>query len=106
MGKQGLVRGSNGKGAMNAPMMIQRLIVRSIIIQRSSQTNNHPGHAPGKEDNMESTSFCNWSKEDPEMDGPWETDCGHYFDFSDPDDKPDNVFQYCPYCGGKITCSS
>lgn len=55
---------------------------------------------------LKNGSTCDWSQEDPEADGPWETDCGHYFNFTDPDDTPDNVFQYCPYCGGKITCST
>lgn len=45
---------------------------------------------------------CNWSQEEPDQDGPWGTACGFHYHFDDPDDGPDFVFRYCPFCGGKI----
>ena len=59
---------------------------------------NATASGPGKEENME----CQWIREVPGLDGPWETSCGYYFDFDDPDDGPDNIFRFCPYCGKKI----
>ena len=58
-----------------------------------------------QESSLKRINTCDWSKEDPELDGPWETECGHYFDFTDPDDSPDSMFQYCPYCGRLIRIS-
>lgn len=34
----------------------------------------------------------------------WTTDCGNMFEFTVAGSGPEeNKFEYCPYCGGKIT---
>ena len=41
---------------------------------------------------------CQWTEEEDYGGGPWETSCGHLFEFTDagPDE---NGFKFCCWCG-------
>lgn len=41
---------------------------------------------------------CKWTNSD---DGPWETGCGHAYEFID-DGPKENGQQFCGYCGGRL----
>jgi hypothetical protein len=43
---------------------------------------------------------CEWREEDDDG-GPWNTDCGQMFTFTD-DGPKENGFKYCCYCGRRL----
>lgn len=42
---------------------------------------------------------CEWQEEDGG--GPWESWCGHLFEFNS-DGPKENGFRFCPYCGKRL----
>ena len=47
---------------------------------------------------------CKWIvKQNPEYDDYYDTDCGHSFMFTDGLTPKQHEFEYCPFCGKKLS---